>query len=229
MLTYHDIGAAVGLRINALQGTDPVELQVTYATRPLTDEVFGSSIFPFNAIRDAVIECEGKIARTAALSADRTLRAYLRGFTDALASGDAIPLVDSADVPIIGNLGMIKDGDSNVVMTRKPVALVRNYLNAPGIYLVSLYNYALDGSTIIHTRETVIAECCVYSASAQTAAFDANDPILLPDGLAEAYINGALAILVRDDEFLAQSTQYANFFTAFLSTIPPAAMEQQAI
>lgn len=228
MLTYHDICAAVALRINALDGTDAVALQTTYSTRPLTDELFISSIFPFNAIRDAIIETEGKIAGVIGLSANRTLRAYLRGLTDALVSGDAIPTVDSNDIPIIGNLGMVRDATNGKKLTRKPIPLVQNYLNAPGIFLVPLYYYALDGSTIIHTRTGVVAETCSYSASAQTAAFDADEALLLTDSLAEAYENGALATLMRDDEFTQQAGQYANYFTAFLGTLPPAMMEQEA-
>ena len=55
------------------------------------------------------------------------------------------------------------------------------------------------------------------------------EAILFPDALAEGYINGALAILVRDDEFLAQSGRYAEFFTTTLASLPTMMMEQQAI
>jgi hypothetical protein len=68
----------------------------------------------------------------------------------------------------------------------------------------------------------------VYSASDQTAAFDRDDPILLPDSLAEAYVNGAGASLCRDDEFLQQAQLFAQFFSTALAAIPPATMEQTA-
>ena len=228
--TYHDIAAAVGLRVNALVGTDLVELQVTYSQRPLTDEVFDSSIYPFGAVRDAILNAEQKLAEAIAFSADRTLRAYLRSETAALTSGADLPSLDSASDPIIGNFGAVLDGsDQTKVLTRMPVAVVRNRLLAPGIYLVPAYQYALASGQIIHTRTTVILECCVYNAATQANLFDADEDILLPDTLAEAYINGALAMLVRDDENTQQASIFAGYFAAELAAIPKAAMEQQAI
>lgn len=226
MITYHDLCALTALRVNALVGTDPVALQVTYSTRPLIDELFDSSIVPFNAIRDCLIEAEGKLARAIGLSADRNLRSYLRGVTAALTNGSALPTTAN-DKPIIGNFGAVFDQDG-VTMTRQPVALVRNRLLSPALYLAPAYYYALDSATVLHTRTTITMECCVYSASDQTAAFDRNDPILLPDALAEAYVNGAGALLCRDDEFLQQGQLFAQYFNTTLAAIPPVTVEQQA-
>ncbi len=226
-LYYHDLLARVAIRVNALVGTDPVELQVTYETRPLTDELFDSSIFSFNAIRDSLIDCEGKMAQAIALSSNRTLRAHLRALSDPLASGAALP-TQATSRPIIGNFGAVLDTTDSTTCTPQPVALVRNRLLAPLLYLAPAYYFALDGATLLHTRTTVNLECCVYDAADQTDAFNANEVILLPDSLAEAYVNGSIALLVRDDEFMAQATQAANYFTAFLSTLPPAQMEATA-
>src|SRR5258705_13063283 len=229
MLHYHDLLAAVAIRVNALVGTDPVELQITYETRPLTNELFDSSIFNFNAIRDSLIDTEGKLANTIARSNDRTLRAYLASFTSPLATGVALPSLDTNGTPIIGNFGACYDGaDNSIMLTRKMVPYVQAILRSPLNYLVPLYHYALDTNRILHTVTSAVLECCVYSASAQMDLFDANQPILLPDSLAEAYINGAMALLVRDDEFVQQSTQYANFFTTTLAAIPAAVGEEQA-
>lgn len=224
---YHDIAAAVGLRINALEGTDPVELQITYSQRPLTDEVFDSSIFPFGAVRDSIIACESKIAQVASLSSNRTLRSVLRAISANLTSGSECPTTATSK-PVIGNLGAVIDAEDGTLLTRQPVALVRNRLLASSIYLVPGYYYAIDGATLIHTRDEVNVECCVYSAEDQSAAFDRNDEILFPDGLLEAYINGSLALLMRDDEFTDQATRYAGYFAAFLGTLPPTQMEQTA-
>lgn len=234
VLTYHDIAAAVGLRINALgsdanPGTDPVELQQLYQQRPLTDEIFGSSVFPFNAIRDSVIQCEGKIANAASHSMDRALRANLRSFTVPLSTGAELPFADVNGVPIIGNFGACYDAaDNTIMLTRKPIPYVQGILRSPLNYIVPLYHYALDVNRIIHTTDQAFLECCAYSAEAQTDAFDAMGEILFPDSLAEVYINGALAILVRDDEFTGQASVFAQYFTAFLASIPPATGEQQA-
>lgn len=176
------------------------------------------------------MNAEQKLAEAIGFSADRTLRAYLRSETAALASGADLPSTDASSNPIIGNFGAVMDADAPTrMLTRMPVPLIQNRLLAPNLYLVPVYQYALDSGQILHTRTTVTIECCVYNAATQTTAFDNDGPILLPDSLVEAYITGALAMLVRDDEFLAQSTQYGTFFATELANIPRGAMEAQAI
>lgn len=230
MMTYHDIMASVAIRINALDGTDAAELQITYSARPLTNEMFQSSIFPFNAIRDAILNAEQKLAETIAFSADRTLRAYLKSQTSALASGADLPSANTAGDPIIGNFGACLDGtDTTKILTRMPVAVVRNRLLSSAVFLAPVYYYALAGNRLLHTRSTAILECCVYNAETQTTDFNRNDDILLPDSLAEAYINGGLAMLVRDDEFVQQAGQFAGYFATELANIPKAPMEQTAV
>lgn len=235
MLSYHDICAAVAIRINALgnvdipewNATSPAGLQVVYSQRPLIDEMFGSSIFSFGAIRDAIIEAEGKLAIAIALSDNRSQRAYLSSTTAALASGDAIPSLDVNDSPIVGNFGEVRDQDG-VVMTRMPVPVLRNRLLTSGVYLVNPHYFAVAGNTILHTATIVTLECCVYNAVVQTQRFDADEQMLLSDALAEAIICGACALLMRDDEFAQQAQQWAAYFTTTLANYPPAKMEQAA-
>ena len=234
MLTYHTLAAATALRINALgsdlnPATDPVELQQVYSQRPLIDELFGSSVFPFNSVRDSLIACEGKMANAIGHSLDKSLRAFLRSFTLPLNTGAELPSQDVNGVPIVGNFGACYDAaDNTIMLTRKTVPFVQTILRSPLNYIVPLYHYALAVNRIIHTTDQVFLECCAYSAEAQTDAFDANQEILLPDYLFEVYINGSIALLVRDDEFVQQATQAAQYFTTFLNSLPPAVGEQQA-
>lgn len=235
-MNYHDLLAAVALRINALgdggtlwPATDAAQLQVVYTQRPLTNEMFGSSIFSFNSQRDAILNAEQKLAEAIALSGDRSLRAYILSETAALGTGDELPSVGTNSKQIIGNFGAVLDGEDGTVLTRQPIALVRNRLLTTGVFLVPAYYYALASGRIIHTREEVVIECCIYDHAAQVLAFDSNEAILLPDTLAEACINGALAMLVRDDEFVQQAALFAGYFAAALATIPRATMEAQAV
>jgi len=228
-MNVHDLLAGASIRINALQGTDPVELQITYSQRPLTDEVFQSSILPMNAIRDSLVWATGKLAETIALSDNRVLRAYLRSETDPLVSGADLPSVDLAGAPIIGNFGAVLDGtDQTKILTRMPVAVVRNRLLSTGIFLAPAYYFALASGQILHTRTTAILECCVWDADAQTEVYDHNGTFTLADSLAEAVICGGCAMLVRDDEFVEQSGRWATYFGTTLASIPPAKMEGQA-
>lgn len=223
----HDLLAGAAIRINALVGTDPVELQTTYSTRPLTDDLFNSSIFPMNAIRDALVQAQGKLAEAIALSGNRVLRAYLRGSSAALASGADLPSTDSAGTPFIGNFGGAVDQDG-VTLTRMPVAVVRNRLLAPLLYLAPAYYFALTPDQILHTRTTAVLDGCVWDADAQTDIYDMNGDFTLADSLVEAVICGACAALVRDDEFTQQAQIWAAYFTSTIATIPPMVIEAQA-
>lgn len=224
----HDIIAAAAIRINALVGTDPVELQVTYSTRPLTDELFQSSIFPFNAIRDSCVQVQGRLAQAIGLSGDRVLRAYLRGTSAALASGAELPSVDASGTPFIGNFGGAIDGSDGTSLTRMPVATVRNRLLAPLLYLAPAYQFALTPDQFLHTRTTAKLYGCVWDADAQTAIYDQNGPFTLADSLVEAVICGTCAMLMRDDEFTDQATRWATYFQTTLASIPPAIVEAEA-
>lgn len=66
----HNLLAAAAININALVGTDPAELQVVYSTRPLTDELFQSSIRPMNSIRDSLVQATGVLAQAIGLSGE---------------------------------------------------------------------------------------------------------------------------------------------------------------
>lgn len=224
----HDVLAACAIRINALSGTDPVELQVTYSTRPLTNELFDSSIFPMNAIRDCCVQSQGRLAQAIGLSGDRVLRAYLRGTSAALAPYTELPSVDASGIPFIGNFGGAVDGDDNTPLTRMPVATVRNRLLASSLYLAPAYQFALTPDQFLHTRTTAKLYGCVWDADAQTAIYDQNGNFTLADSLVEAVICGACAMLMRDDEFADQATRWATYFSTTLASIPPAVDEAQA-
>lgn len=229
---YHSILAATALRINALVGVDQAELETTYiksATQPLTVDDFQSSVFPMTAIRDANLHTEQKLAEAAGRSADRALRSRLRSESDPLASGDPLPSFDVNGLSIVGNYGAVWDEtDPTIVYTRQPVAVIRRRLARTDLIL-PVYQFALDSGFIVHTGTNVIVECCVWDWLNQTAAYDANDDMLLPDAMAEAIICGGVALLVRDDEFMEQAGRYATYFAAELAAIPAATMEGQAV
>lgn len=227
-LTYHDLLAACAIGINALDGSDSAALQETYSQRPLTNAMFQSTIFPMNAIRDRIIQVEGKMAQAAGKSADRVLRSYIGSQTVSLASGEELPTLDENGVNIIGDFGAVIDADNPVILcTRMPLPVVRRRNLAPTTWLLGGAMYALDGTRIIHTQGSVVLECCVYDGAVQTEAFDANETILFPDTMAADYLSGTMALLVRDDEFTQQASQYAQYYLTTLAAIPPAVMEGQ--
>lgn len=229
-LTYHDILANVAVRVNALDGSDPAALQETYSTRPLTNELFQSSIFPFDAIRDAIILTEARIAQAVGKSADRVLRSYIGSQTVALASGEEFPTLDENGVNIVGDFGAVIDSTNpEILCTRMPLPVVRRRNLAPSLYLLQGAMYALDGTRIIHTQTEVILECCIYDAETQTEAFNGDETILFPDSLADLYVEGAVGLLMRDDEFTDQAGRYAAYFASGIASVPAAQMEAQPV
>lgn len=219
-VTYHDLLAAVALRVNALDGTDSADLQVTYSTRPLIDELFQSSIFPMNAIRDTILNAEQRLAVAIADTGNHPWRSVLGGPSETapLANGDNMPAVDVNGKSIIGIYGNVLDGDNPLLVCTEPdsqpLEVIRRYTLLPSLYLIPLYNYTMDGNGIFHTRTTVTVQVCVYDYADQVAAFNADNTMLLPDALAPALIAGGVAGLVRDDEFMQQAQLYAQIFSS---------------
>jgi hypothetical protein len=229
-ISYHDLAASTGVRISALDGSDAPALQITYSKRPLTDADFQSTIFPFDAIRDAILNAEQKLCQAIGKSTDRVLRSYIGSQTVALVSGDELPTLDENGVNIIGDFGAVVDSSNPAILcTRMPLKVVERRNLAPALWLLGGAIYAMDGTRIIHSQAGVVLECCVYDGATQTTAFDQDSTILLPDTFAEAYINGALAMLMRDDEFIDQAGRFATYFATSLAAIPAGQMEAQPV
>lgn len=218
---YDIITRQVALRINAFaNAASPVNLQAAYVTTPLTATVVGkSAVFPFAAIQDAVVDAEAKLAEAIADVQNHPWRAVLAGQTAALASGDALPSVSSAAKSIIGVYGAVVDVSDGSQLSVQPQETIRRRLLTPGLWKIPVYQYSLAGDSILHTRTSVYIEVCVWDYTTRQAAIVANGNILLPDVLAEAIICGAIALLVRDDEFMAQAEVYATYFSTALAAI----------
>lgn len=218
--TYHDCAAAIALRVNALVGTDPVELQQTYTARPLTDELFDSSIFPFGAVRDTLLNAEQRLVLSIANSDDPFWRAEIGSKTDPILNGGVVPDADENGVTIVGAYGAVLDSeDQTKVCSKMDVELLRMRDLAPNLWIMEQYNYAFIGDVVLHTRPSVVVQVCIYDFLAQQNAFDADMPILLPDALVPAYIAGGVAGLVRDDEFMQQAGLYAQYFNGVNSAL----------
>lgn len=235
-LTYHDLVAAAATRCNALVGASATALESSYTTRPLTTANFQSTIFPFSDFLAGCLWAEGKIANAVADTGDRSMRACIQSVTAPLADGATMPATDVGGFGIIGIYGSVLDGaDNTIICTEGTLEQIRRYnqLQTAGstIFLLSPYQYKLDGNGITHTQTTVVVQVCVYDGATQAAAIAADGPILFPDALAEAYISGMISYAMRDDEFMAQAQIYRQYFDqslmairSGLTTIPSVAM-----
>ncbi len=218
-LLYNDIIRQVGLRIDAITGALPPALESNYATVPVT--TFQSSIFPQTAIYDAVRLAEEKMAQAISETGNETLRTPLLSVTDTLGNGDSMPSTDTNDVNIIGQYGSVLDADDpTIACTAASIQEIRRYWRTQTYWKLSFYLFNMDGNGIFHTRpDGVIVQCCVYDGATQQIAITNNSAILLADSLEEGYVNGALAELMRDDEFVQQAGIYRGYFEATLQSI----------
>lgn len=218
---YDIVTRQVALRINAFSvATQPAALQSAYVTTPLTDVVVGeSAAFPFDAIRDAVINAEQKLAQTIAEVRDHPWRQVLLSQTDTLTSGATIPPQDENGLSIIGVYGSVFDSVDGYSLSEQPSEVIERRLRTASLWKIPVYQYAIKGDSVVHTRTLVRLEVCVWDYLNRQAAIEANDDVGLPDVLAEALICGAIALLVRDDEFTAQAAIYAAYFTETLAAI----------
>lgn len=210
----------VAVRINALtDATLPAALESVYTGAMNATTVQESSIFPFSAIRDAILQSEQKLAQTIAETKDHAWRQKLISQTEPLANNATLPSVDENGLSIIGLYGDVFDSTDNTVLSRQPAEVIRRRLRTPAIWKIPVYLYDMVGDSITHTRTNVRVEVCVWDYLNQQSAIEANDDMLLPDVLEEAVICGAITMLVRDDEWLAQGSQYATYFTDALAAI----------
>jgi len=208
-VAYRTILAAVALRINALIGADALTLEATYVTSPLTSANFQSTIFGFTSIKDSILNAEEKLAQKIANNADDPLRQYMANVTANLSNPSTLPSTSTDSKPIIGIWGAVRDATSGIVCSQMPLDIVRRRAAATDL-VIPVWWFNITGGRIEHTRTNVAIECCVYSRTDQSTTFDANGNILLADALEPDYISEALAILVRDDEFMAQSQRFAE-------------------
>jgi hypothetical protein len=219
-LNTHDILAHVALRINALKGVTPTALNTTFTTRPLLVTDFKSAVFPFDAVRDAVVHAEEQLALSIANTPNHPYRPYLRSTTANLAHGAALPTADSGGKTIIGVWGSIRDAvDSKVLKEKTLQEVERKVSNPGGFYKRQYYYFKLEGSHIYHTRTNVTIDCCIYDRATRKTAVINNTAILLPEALEPAYISGAIELLSRDGEFGEQAAIYAQHFKDSLYVI----------
>ncbi len=196
-----------------MKGVTPSALNTTFGTRPLTVADFKSSVFPFDACRDAIVQAEEQLATAIANTPNHPFRPYLRSQTASLAHGAPLPTTDSAGRTIIGSWDSVRDASDQRVCTEKTLQEVQRKVdNAGSFYKRQYYYFKIEGARIYHTRPNVAIDCCVYDRAARKTAVINNDPILLPDALEPAYISGALSLLIRDDEFTEQAAFWLQHF-----------------
>lgn len=211
----------VAIRVNAIEGTIPSDLETNYIVSPLTTTQVVSADFSLTPIKDAILSTEEKLAHAIANTGNHPWRAFLHGATAAVANEGALPTVDGSSNPIVGIFGSVYDSTDGTVCTERSLETIRRRVENPGTFFVaSVYWYKIDGQRIYHTRTNVKLDCCVYNrATQQTSIGTLTNNTILPDVLEEALVCGAVSYLVRDDAFSAQAKTYRAYFHETLAMI----------
>lgn len=217
-MIYNTILRELAITVNALKGAQPVALQTTYETVPLTETNFQSSAFPFLFLIDKMLNAQEALFMAIASIAEQPLRGFIESQTAALAYGDEI-LTDSASTPVVGAYGAVYDAVNNEPCTLNELEDIRSrHENPNGMFKLSVYEYAILDKRIYHTRANVIVDVCAYERpDADTLNLTTN--ILLPDILGPAMVQGAITECYRDDEYLEQAARAGQIFTAWVTAL----------
>jgi hypothetical protein len=219
-LTYNYILRQSALAVNALTGTTAVQLQSSYSTTPLTSANFKSADFPLSNFLDRIRVVEGRLAQAIAQVPDFEWRSYLKAQTSNVADNAELPTVSSANDPIIGVLGAIRDSSNQTEFREKPLYRVLARIRSASAFVSPVYYYAIDGNRLRHTRTNVVIDVCVYNAAtAVTRIATLTNNIILPDVLEDAYVSGVVSMMVRDDAFEKQAALYRGYYMDVLQNI----------
>jgi len=118
----------------------------------------------------------------------------LTGTSAALANLASTPTLDASSNPFIGLFDSCIDGSTGQPLTAMPTETLFDYEDT-FFDNVALYNYAIVGNTIQHTRSTAKLVGCVWNRTTQDAAYDADGNSPLPPILANTWIAGVMANL----------------------------------
>lgn len=207
---YAKLLSEIALRLNALVGALPVDLETTYIKSAFAQTDFKSGDWPYTFNKDLCILAEAKYAGIISSTNNKSLRRPLISQTAAIASGGVFPSSNSGGDKVIGIPGSISDSSDSKALTEKPLALVRRLI-AETWRAYPLYHFAFDGDRLEHTRTNVIADVCTYNSATQRTAVQAGGNMLLHDSLEEALICEGVCMAFRDEMFPAQASQYRNY------------------
>lgn len=209
-LTYQNIIHGVSLRVNALVGSLPADLQTTYSKINLAAGDVESAEFPWDALIDAILMSESDRAKEIANNVDDPLRAYLHAPSGNIASRATLPIVSASGDPRIGVIGAVKDASDTKMLTPKPLSVVRR-INNETWRIYPSYHYALDSNRIEHTRTSVTIDLCVYNRTTARASIGANGNSVLPESEEGWLVSRAVSYLVKDDAFMEQARMFRAY------------------
>lgn len=218
MATYNDVLRQGAVAVNAVTGATAALLESSYSTVPLTSANFQSSILPFTNLKDHMVNGIAKIITVVANTGNHPYRSALISQTAALAYGDEV-ITDSANVPVVGVWGAVRDGDTNEILTKANLSQIRARVANPNtMFIIDVFWWARDDVRVYHTVDNVIIDVVAYERP-DVAALDLTSDIPLPDDAVPACVQAMLEECIRDDEFMAQGARFGDQFTRWVGAV----------
>lgn len=220
-MIYNTILREIAITVNALGGTTtPAQLNAVYDTVPLTEANFtvatASSIFPFNFLKDKMLNSQERLFWALASTATNPLRVFIASQTASLAYGDVVD-TNSDGLTVVGALGAVRDVETEQPLTLNEIEDIQ-IRNRSTWMRLKVFQYALIGTRIYPTVDAVTVDVCAYERP-DTDTLDLTTEILLPDVLGPPMVQGAIGECFRDDEFMEQSRQAMSLHNAWLAAL----------
>ncbi len=195
-IAYAIIRAESFLRSAQIDGSDQDELETAYTAAFTGDPtgVLDGAEVPISSFKAQILNIESEISHIIAADASHPYRTYLAGTSAPLANLADTPSSDANSKPFIGVFDSVTDGSSGQPLTLQPTQTILDERDS-FFDTIDLYNYAIVGNTIQHTRATAVMQGCVWDRADQEAEYDADGNSPLPPILANTWIAGVMANL----------------------------------
>lgn len=153
-----------------------------------------------------------------ASTATNPLRRFIETQTDNLVYGSQIS-TNSVGLPVVGAYGAVRDAVNSQPLTLNELEDIQlRALNSNDMFKLAVYQYAIVGDRIFHTRTQVVVDVCAYERP-DTDTLDLMSDILLPDILGPAMVQGAISECFRDDEYMGQSQQARSYYNQWVQSL----------
>lgn len=216
-------------RINAIEGPTPTTAETAYLTNPITATQISSAAYNFSLIKDALAVTESKIAQTVGQTSNHPWREFLRqsDLTGAnptgISSGGLIYFRNVTPATNVIGIGAVRAIGSFTILTERPFEDIMRWnrlkVAEPAMYPDFVFFYRIQDSRCYHTIDRVTIEAYGYDQETTYTQINANGRPIFPDACIPAYITGALATLLKEEEYPGQAQFYQSQFGAMLEEI----------
>lgn len=219
-------------RLNAITGATASAMSTNYMTSPLTTTQLDDPVYSIDALKDVVLDVEGRIIAEIASAVDpvtgignHNWRPYFQTSTDVLYHGSSYPTIASNTLPVVGVPGLcykVEGGNVNnppvQIMTPSSPERISQYLGNTGIYTNQPYNYAIVAGRVFSTLGPLASgapiafQVCYWKRELAAAIIVNNGDMYLPDTLMDMVVAGMVSQFLIEEEYMAMSSFYRDYF-----------------